>query len=347
MGSNPLVSVLIYNYNYGKYLKECVESVLNQTYKNIEIIFSDNASEDNSWEIINELVKKYPDKITITRNRKNFGSGANLYNCYMNIRGKYYVVLTSDDVMDKDFVKKCVEVLETYPNVGYVITHRLIIDENSNKTYEKPFYKHSCIIPKKEQSKVYMMSGVNPSISQVMYRVINDTNYTKFLYPIKSYTSRLKDFYLSLNYDVAYLKESLLYHRIHSSNDYKSMSDNLLEVVGHYVLIHQYVELAQIYEAQECANRYKQAIYKNATLSLRYSLNALLNNDEELAKRYFYLALAQDLSIQEEDNFKKLKAYFEMDENEKKAILKELKNIKNFSYREVSYDIPKGSIIIE
>ena len=44
--TRPLVTVLIYNYNYGKYLTECFESVLNQTYNNIEISFSDNSSFD-------------------------------------------------------------------------------------------------------------------------------------------------------------------------------------------------------------------------------------------------------------------------------------------------------------
>ena len=45
----PLVSVLIHNYNYGRYLRQCLDSVFNQTYDNVEVVFSDNASSDDSW----------------------------------------------------------------------------------------------------------------------------------------------------------------------------------------------------------------------------------------------------------------------------------------------------------
>ena len=343
----PLVSVLIYNYNYGKYLRECFDSALNQTYKNIEIIFSDNASTDNSWDIAVEYAKKYNEKITIIRNRENFGSGSNLYNCYTKIRGKYYLVLCSDDILDKNFVQKTVNILEANHNTGYVITHRLIIDENSNKTYEAPFYKHSCIIPTAKQSEIYMMAGFNPSISQVMYRYINDTNYSLFSYPIKSYTFRLKDFYLSLNYDVGYIKKPLLYHRLHSKNNSVNISKDLLEIIGPYVLLFQYKELAQIYKAQNVIDRFDSAILKNANLSLRYSANAILKNDLKIAKRYFFLAGALDLDIIETKEYKLIKDFFDSGKKKQKDILSNLQNQKDFLYRTVSYDIPEGSIIID
>ena len=56
----PLVSLLVYNFNYGRYLAECFDSMLAQSYSNIEIIFSDNASTDQSWEIACAYAKKHP-----------------------------------------------------------------------------------------------------------------------------------------------------------------------------------------------------------------------------------------------------------------------------------------------
>ena len=50
MSENPLVSIIIYNFNYGKYLRECIESALNQTYENIEILCRTIIADD-SWEI--------------------------------------------------------------------------------------------------------------------------------------------------------------------------------------------------------------------------------------------------------------------------------------------------------
>ena len=55
----PLLSVLIPNYNYGNYLGYCLESLLSQTYNNFEVLFSDNRSTDNSFEIAEEYRKKF------------------------------------------------------------------------------------------------------------------------------------------------------------------------------------------------------------------------------------------------------------------------------------------------
>ncbi len=57
---NPLVSVLIFNFNYGRFLRECFDSVLRQTYPNLEVCFSDNASSDDSWLIATEYHANSP-----------------------------------------------------------------------------------------------------------------------------------------------------------------------------------------------------------------------------------------------------------------------------------------------
>lgn len=58
----PLVSILIPNYNYERYLKGCLESVLNQTYPNYEVIFSDNNSTDNSYDLALSYLPKFKEK---------------------------------------------------------------------------------------------------------------------------------------------------------------------------------------------------------------------------------------------------------------------------------------------
>ena len=65
---SPLVSVIIYNYNYGQYLRDCFDSVFNQTYPNIEVLFSDNASTDDSWAIALEYSNRYPGEIFLAKN---------------------------------------------------------------------------------------------------------------------------------------------------------------------------------------------------------------------------------------------------------------------------------------
>ena len=111
----PLVSIRIFNYNYGRYLKECIESVLNQTYPNIEICFSDNASTDDSWQIAKDYQREFPGIMNIACNRNNLGPLANISNCVFFSRGKYIVQLCSDDAVAPGFTEKCVKVLEDNP----------------------------------------------------------------------------------------------------------------------------------------------------------------------------------------------------------------------------------------
>ena len=159
----PLVSIAIPNYNYGRYLKNCLESVLNQTYPNIEVIFNDNASTDDSYEIALSYRKKFLEKIIfyrVGRNKRNMGSEVNSRICLQYIEGKYMYFLASDDAVEPTFIERCVNVFETYPSVNCVMTHRKEIDENGKVSETPPFYRTSCVVKAEEQLAVFMMAGI-------------------------------------------------------------------------------------------------------------------------------------------------------------------------------------------
>jgi len=99
------VSILIANYNNQEYIKECIDSIKQQTYKNIEIIFHDDFSTDNSIKCINQ----YPN-IKIIKNRKRGKNGSfnqmNAYNrAFKKSSGDIIFFLDSDDLFKKDKVK--------------------------------------------------------------------------------------------------------------------------------------------------------------------------------------------------------------------------------------------------
>ncbi len=125
-------------YNDEEYVGEALESVLNQTYKNLEIIFSNNCSTDRSIEII----KSYKDpRVKIYSNETNIGGHANYLKVLTYPTGKYMSYLSSDDKIDVTAIEKCVKVLEDPNNKDVVLvnTHIGIIDNKSKEIYIKRF----------------------------------------------------------------------------------------------------------------------------------------------------------------------------------------------------------------
>jgi len=127
---NPLVSICIPTYNSARFLRECIDSIVKQTYPNKEIIISDNASTDETEKIAKEYVKKY--KIKYYRNEKNFGVGTNCNRCIELANGEFIAIYHSDDIYDKDIVTIQVEYLINHPNSGAVSTFSRHIDEEGN-----------------------------------------------------------------------------------------------------------------------------------------------------------------------------------------------------------------------
>jgi glycosyltransferase involved in cell wall biosynthesis len=345
--SKPLVSVCIFNYNYGRYLRQCFDSVYAQTYDNIEICFSDNASNDDSWDIALEYARKYPGTMTITCNRKNFGSDANFANCRLNVRGKYLIELCSDDVLMPEYTKECVKALETHPAAGFAMVHRTIIDELDRRTEEPPFYNQSCMIPGAEQASVYMMAAVNPCISQVMYNT--NMTYGKSAaggIAARWYGTRILDFNMCCAYPMVYIKEALLLHRLHSQNDSFRAAENLIEVIGPYILSHQFAEIAAQHNLTSVVDRLPQSLEKLSTLCLRYCVRSLSAKDEKCALRYFHLAAAILPDIMTDSTFKKIEEYWSADAPGRSEIVESLQSTDNLATRSVSYDPPPGSVPI-
>lgn len=99
----PVVSILIPTYNREDLVGECIESALNQTFTNIEVILVDNASTDRTWEICQEFEMRDP-RVRIFRNETNIGPVRNWLRCVKEARGKYSKILFSDDLMAPEFI---------------------------------------------------------------------------------------------------------------------------------------------------------------------------------------------------------------------------------------------------
>lgn len=113
MKSNkPLVSIIIPVYNAEKYLKFCLDSVVNQTYDNIEIILVDDESKDSSGTICDEYANKY-DNVSVIH-QKNIGCGFSRNTGLEVMHGVYYTFVDADDYVSLHYVEKLVSLIEEY-----------------------------------------------------------------------------------------------------------------------------------------------------------------------------------------------------------------------------------------
>jgi glycosyltransferase involved in cell wall biosynthesis/serine/threonine protein kinase len=122
----PIVSVIIATYNRAQYIKKAIESVLNQTYKNIEIIVIDDGSTDNTKKTLEPYIRAQKIKYIY---QENAGSGNARDNGIRNSQGKYIAILDSDDIWcDQNKLKKQVEFLEEHS--GYILVGGSMIKIN-------------------------------------------------------------------------------------------------------------------------------------------------------------------------------------------------------------------------
>lgn len=118
MKSERLVSVLINNYNYGRFIGEAIESVLSQTYQNWELIVVDDGSSDDSVEAAEAFRNKYPEKIQVIS--KDNGGQASAFNVGVSAaRGDIIAFLDSDDCWYADKLAEIVRAHEGHDFVGH------------------------------------------------------------------------------------------------------------------------------------------------------------------------------------------------------------------------------------
>ena len=128
--SNPIVTIGIPTYNRADgYLKETLESARNQTYKNIEIIVSDNCSTDNTERYTKSLSDS---RIRYFKQKHNIPVNDNFNFCLNQARGDYFLLLHDDDLIDDDFVEICMKRVTHNPDVGIIRTGTRIIDGKGN-----------------------------------------------------------------------------------------------------------------------------------------------------------------------------------------------------------------------
>ena len=133
----PLVSVIIAAYNHEKYVTETIDSIVAQTYPNLELIVIDDGSKDNTYKILQEVVQKHKKRFKriVLKTQENQGTTTTLNRLIAETKGKYVFMIASDDVAKPECIEKEVTFLEKNPDYVIAVGDNEFINYKSKRIY--------------------------------------------------------------------------------------------------------------------------------------------------------------------------------------------------------------------
>lgn len=137
--TEPLVSICVITYNSSETVIETLESIYNQTYRNIELIVSDDCSSDNTVEIVKNWLDEKRSRFQaaeIITVEKNTGVTGNVNRAVKKANGKYVKDIAGDDILLNDYAEKCVSYLEKNPETDVLFTDVKFFSTDNSKVHE-------------------------------------------------------------------------------------------------------------------------------------------------------------------------------------------------------------------
>jgi len=277
------VSVIIPNYNYAHFIEETMQSVVNQTYENWEMIVVDDNSTDNSREVIENFIKNNPEyDIRLIHNKTGpSGTPTPINIGIKNMSGEYFAWLSSDDVFMPTKLEEQVEILDKNKKVGLVYTSFFKIDEKSI-VFGEHFIND---IPHKELFlEIFEKNQINGNTILVRKDVFDKTGlYIESLadFPSFWYVSEyLKYLEVLMYYEIKGIKKILHKGRIHPENrvyNNSGLGETLLIVARKFFLKNN--SLREILKNLNVSDNEKTAFVVNLwEISKKNSIGRLIYN---------------------------------------------------------------------
>lgn len=226
----PLVTIAVSSYNHEKYIQQCLSSLLQQTYPNIELIVFDDGSTDNTPNIIESIHKEssfYFEK------RQNHGLTQTLNDILKIAKGKYFTVLGSDDIAMLDKVDNQVELMESDDSIGLCGGNILRIDQYGVITPKQKMHPTQQL----NFEDIILNKKPGPPAATLFFR-------TDILRSVGGYHGKIKleDLYIALkigeqNHKIVFSNRLLAYYRLHPTNTHKNldfMGKSIFETLDHF-----------------------------------------------------------------------------------------------------------------
>lgn len=286
------VSVIVPVYNVEKYLNKCLDSIINQTYKNIEIILVDDGSTDNSG-IICDKYSQTDNRIKVIH-KKNGGLSDARNTGIKNATGKILSFIDSDDYIEKNMIENLAKELISY-DCDIVFSNKIFELDNGKKVY-KEYINNSGVVDSATAMKLLLKS--DPAVCDKLFKkeLFNDIKF-----PInKLYEDILVTPYIIEKCNRIYLDKNFYYHYIQHDNSivhkkfttnkmdyvynakkvysmiinrYKSLEE---EAIAYYILVLATV-ITEIYPLRKKFNQeYNYTLNELQSLKKKYACNSCL-----------------------------------------------------------------------
>lgn len=216
---NECVDVLVATCNGEKYVKEQIESILNQTYKNIRVIVSDDKSDDSTQEILKELAKN-DSRLTLNLQQERLGVVGNFEFLLKQVQSKYYMLSDQDDFWLPEKIEKTVQKLEE-DDSDFVFGDLEVVDQDLNTIY--PSFGDFMLLNRKIKKYIgtYKLNYLYNCVTGCT--VLGKKEYIEKILPIPTISKYLiHDHWMGLMMSIygkcSYIEEKYIKYRQHGNN---------------------------------------------------------------------------------------------------------------------------------
>ena len=166
----PLVTVGVPVFDCERWIRQALEAILAQSYKNFELLISDNCSTDASYEICKNYARQDA-RVRLRQNPHNVGVTENFNILCRNAAGKYFKYASCNDLCAPDFLLRCVEVLETHPDVVICHPRTRRLFEDTGKFEDDECTLHLMSEDPVERMTIYLESGGLNNVAHGLIRL--------------------------------------------------------------------------------------------------------------------------------------------------------------------------------
>ena len=303
----PLVSIIMPVYNAGDFLVEAIESIVKQSYKNLELIIVDDRSTDNSWEIITIFARRYPRKIKAVKTKYQTnaaGNGAMNYGLKY-AKGEFICRMDADDIALPTRIVKQVSYMTTHPETILLGTQAYVINKDGKNTGKKNmplthqtiYEQYGVFHPIIHPSLMIRRSLLpNPNRIYDMKWDVNDDYFTFFKLLNRGQFANLPEFLLK--YRVHGKNASLVKPKQKFINSVKIRLAAIKETQYKFSIKSALLFLLQIAVVLPIPERFIVPVYLYAKgISKPFSTLVISSAARNLAKRFFERPFGLDSSI--------------------------------------------------